>query len=895
MKRGKRLLAAPVLAVMFILVSMFICQPAFGLKAEVKPYKGSPMIHVNGKPVSPLMFFGWESGFVAPTDVLLSTEWREFSITVTAPEDTEGATGIHFRMGGEGPGTVWVDNIRVYPGEKMAQPAENWARGGDFEGSRDDVERDWRLFKTLEAEASWTLDTATKASGNQSLRTDITSAGTDHMHVHWYQTGYSVKAGQKYTYSVWMKADKPRTVDLMMVHIGAPWTIYPTESASSTAYVQQVRLARDAGVHIYSFGMPMPWPRAGTEPDFSEVDRTIETTLREDPQALLLPRFDMIPPGWWLDEHPGDRMLFDDGATVSVSVASEAWRAEMQTHLRALVRHCEAKYGDHILGYHPCGQHTGEWFYERSWEPRLSDFSPAMNTGFRNWVQAKYGTVDALRAAWNRPDITFDSVQVPTAERQLHTTLGLFRDPASERDVIDYFYYKQIAMEEPLELMARAIKEETRGNKLTCFFYGYLFDMHGIPMGPQHSGHLAMARMLQCPDVDILCSPISYLDRELGGAGMFMSAVDSVRAHGKLWLNEDDTRTYLTPPASGFGRVDTPQGTMWVHQRNFAQIWPRRLATWYMDLGGNGWLNGKDLWDNIERLQQFYREYLAEPARWTPDVALIVDEDSPKYAASTIQLGCPLVYEMRSQYFRMGAPFGIYLLSDLVAGNVPPSKVYFFANCYRLDARQRKAVLRATRGKTAVWFYGGGFLSDTANDSNMIQMIGLHLRRGAPEVGAGVNRVVPPAPGVGGVSAPALAAGLSEPFRNVTMLDPLWIVDDPGADIIARYPSGGAAVASKQTDDGLRVYVGALHCPAKLLRNILAASGVHVYSDSDDVLLTNGRFISITATSAGMKHLTFPQPCTLTDALDNQKVLRDIKELDLDLALGETRMFLCSD
>jgi hypothetical protein len=44
-----------------------------------------------------------------------------------------------------------------------------------------------------------------------------------------------------------------------------------------------------------------------------------------------------------------------------------------------------------------------------------------------------------------------------------------------------------------------------------------------------------------------------------------------------------------------------------------------------------------------------------------------------------------------------------------------------------------------------------------------------------------------------------------------------------------------------------------------------------------------------------MKHLTFPQPCTLTDALDNQKALRDIKDLDLDLALGETRMFLCSD
>ena len=861
---------------------MLACPFAQALEAEVKSYCGSPMIHVDGKPISPLTFFGWESGIGGPTSVNLSTEWQEFSITVVALETTDGASGIHFRMGGEGPGTVWVDNIHVYPGEKMNTPAENWARGGDFEGTREEVERDWNFFKTAGAEAAWTLDSSTKASGQQSLRVDIASAGTDHMHLHWFQTGYSVKAMQNYTYSLWMKADKPRTVDFMMLHINDPWTIYPAESASASAYVQQVRLARDAGVRIYSFSLGMPGPAPGQRADFGEVDRCIETTLREDPQALLLPRFGMAPPEWWLAQHPDDRLLFDDGQTVSMSMASEAWRAEMQTHLRALVQHCESKYGDHVLGYHPCGQHTGEWFYERSWEPRLSDFSPAMNAGFRKWIAAQYGSVEALRQAWNRPEATFEAVQVPSAEEQRQTTLGLFRDPVVERPVIDYFRYKQIAMEEPLELMARVIKEETQRRKLTCFFYGYLFDMHGIPMGPQNSGHLAMSRMLACPDVDILCSPISYLDRELGGAGMFMSAVDSVRNRGKLWLNEDDTRTYLTPPGSGFGRVDSPQGTRWVHERNFAQIWPRRLAAWYMDLGGTGWLNGKDLWENIARLQDFYQQHLSEASAWAPDVAVIVDEESPDYAACTIQLSCPLVYEMRSQYFRMGAPFGIYLLSDLVANRVPPAKAYFFANCYRLNGQQREAVRQATRGKTATWFYGGGFLSDTAQEANMQEVTGLRVRRSAPEVGK-----VTPEKASGG-----LAAGLESPFRNETLLDPLWVVEEPDAEVIGRFPSGGVAVAAKKTPDGLRVYVGALHCPARLLRNILNASGVHVYCDSDDIVLTDGRFFSLTASSAGKKHLKFPQSCRLVDALTGQSLVDGVAALDVDLALGETRMFL---
>lgn len=69
----------------------------------------------------------------------------------------------------------------------------------------------------------------------------------------------------------------------------------------------------------------------------------------------------VTPPGR-LEDHPGDTMVFDDGPGNFVCMASEPWRQEIQQHLRHLVRHCEEKRGDHMLGYHPCGQHTGEWF-----------------------------------------------------------------------------------------------------------------------------------------------------------------------------------------------------------------------------------------------------------------------------------------------------------------------------------------------------------------------------------------------------------------------------------------------------------------------------------------------------------------------------------------------------
>jgi len=863
-----------------LLGGTLVAANALALEAEVKPHAGSPVMFINGKPGSPIMFFGWAGGDGAPTPLAVTTDWKQYHLTFTCPEDVEDRGGIHFRLGGGEPGTVWVDNVQFYPGAFTEQPTENYVRQGDWEGTRAQFENDWRLFCAdyAKAEADWQPDATNFVTGRQSLRVDIKSPGENTMHVHFYQSGYKLTKGQRYTYSLWMKADKPRAADFMALRIGPPYRIYGTEDSS---YQQQVALARDAGVHIYSFGIGMPWPRPGEQPDFSGVDAAFDLTLATDPDALLFPRFGMTPPQWWLEDHPDDNMVFEDGSRSYVCMASEPWRAEMQEHLRALVRHCEDNYGDHMLGYHPCGQHTGEWFYERSWEAVLSDFSPAMSKGFSKWAATRYGTVEALRHAWGDAQVTFDTIAVPSAENQRATKLGFFRDPASERSVIDYFEYKQLAMEEPLETMARVIKQETDRKKLVCLFYGYLFDMHGTPMGPQNTGHLAMARMVQCPDVDILCSPISYLDRELGGAGMFMSAVDTVRGAGKLWLNEDDTRTYLTPPDSGFGRVDTPEGTFEVHQRNFAQIWPRRLACWYMDLGGIGWLNGVDIWRNIAPLQAFYNANIDQPASWAPEVALIVDEQSPFYTRCDRSLHSPLVYGMRSQYFRMGTPFSIHLLSDLAQAKVPPAKAYFFANCYHLDDATRQAVLDATRGKTAVWFYGGGFLSNDASEASMAQMLGMNLQRGTPQPGT-----VTPDPAAAG-----LAEGLTKAFGGETVLDPIWSVTDADAGILGRYADGTSAVASRQTPDGLRVYIGALNCPARLLRNVLKAGGVHLYSDSDDVILADEHFLAVTATSEGAKTISLPRRCKVTSVPDGALIAEAAETLSMEMKLGETRMF----
>jgi hypothetical protein len=109
-------------------------------------------------------------------------------------------------------------------------------------------------------------------------------------------------------------------------------------------------------------------------------------------------------------------------------------------------------------------------------------------------------------------------------------------------------------------------------------------------------------------------------------------------------------------------------------------------------------------------------------------------------------------------------------------------------------------------------------------------------------------------------------------------------------EVLGRYADGSAGAALEETQQGLRAYIGAVHCPASLLRAILVRARVHVWCDSDDVVLTDGSFLGVSATHAGEKTLHLPEPSTVTDLLTGEVLATDASSLTLTLTLGETRL-----
>ena len=838
----------------FILLGLVLVGlPVFALTAEVKDVKGAPCLVVDGQPTPPLMLFAYAYGRYV-TEANTDGEWQEFTTQWKQPEDnTDGTGGLQIRPGRE-PGVVWVDDVRIVDQDGNLIGAE------DFEDSERDKPR-WTYWSDGGDQVAW--EVVKEADGNGALRAELLEPSTYSVPPHLIRSGYQFHKDVVYTLTLRLKAEPRRQLAFCTLRQGPPWTQYSGDM--NTPYDKQAPLARDAGVHIISPPMGIPWPAPGEEPDFTGLDEMMGKILETDPKALVLPRTGAQPPQWWLDEHPEELASWSDGQGALdyggriPSVASEPWRADYDRHLRVFIRHMEEQWGDHILGYHPCGQHTGEWFYVRSWEGVWGETEEAFRAGFARWALQKYGGLTELRQAWGQPELAMEAIRLPSVEERQNASHGFFRDPVAEKWIVDFHEYQQVAMAEVIELQAKAIKEETDGKKISCFFYGYYFELAGMPSGVSGSGHLAIERLLQNPDIDILCSPISYGQRGPGGLSMFMTMVDSLAANGKLWLVEDDTRTYLVQPGSDSSWIPGPatlQETFWEHDRTFGQMLPRRLACWYMDLPNMAWLASPPLWDNISELRQLYEGQLAKSVTWKPEFAVVADERSPFWMSAQWNPLRVLGSIFREDWYRVGTSTGIYLLEDVLAGKVELPKATLFVGCFRLTSGERQQLAQALEGKTALWMYGSGYVGEeSCSTSWMTELTGF----GFSEQASGMAGFQLEAGG------DLLEGCEGMPYGPVDLpLTPRWSVGGSRAvEALGHWEDGSLALARTQVKGFptgyTSYYLGSVRAPSQLLRNILAGAGVHLWLDTDDLVVADERFLTICAKEAGVKAIRLPE------------------------------------
>jgi hypothetical protein len=360
-----------------------------------------------------------------------------------------------------------------------------------------------------------------------------------------------------------------------------------------------------------------------------------------------------------------------------------------------------------------------------------------------------------------------------------------------------------------------------------------------------------------------------------------MTAAESVALAGKLWLVEDDTRTYLGTgsfPGQFDGAFNLAE-TRTLLRRNLAAEATRNFATWWMDLGMTGWFNDSRMWEEMKQFEKVDRAFLEKPIVYQPEIAAVIDERSMlETSASAWKVTEPGIYQVRRPLARMGAPYGQYLLDDVLQGRVH-AKVYVFLNAWQLSAPQRRDLLRRTRGACRVWCYAPGFHEGEKTSLDAMQdLTGLRLvpaspaRTWATPTSSGKRLGLETAFGVDGPIAPLFAAG-----------------DASADETLATYPDGTAAVALRKSGDGWSLFVGAPGLTPDLLRLAARKAGAHLFAEIDCNVYANGPILGLHAANDGPVTLDTGRRGQVHDALSGDLVGNGPR-VTLSLKRGETRV-----
>ncbi|MCI0495617.1 hypothetical protein L0Z72_11500 [candidate division KSB1 bacterium] len=696
--------------------------------------------------------------------------------------------------------------------------------------------------------------------------------------------------------------------------------------AWSWSLVQATPLFKKAGINILHpvLGLNSVRRESG-EYDFQKFDEFFDQLLALHSTAFFLPRVQLDVPDWWKKSHPDEMIvpaipigsegneryhkaeLNPEGGWYwgihlsEPSMASEIWKSDLEKIFRAFLKHIEdSPLRSRIIGYQIASGIYGEWHYF------MAEFLPDLSQPMRKKLD-----------------------YIPDIEARLKTSFGLFRDPAKEKNVIEFYrrFHEEMIAETILHF-ARIVKQETRGRAICGTFYGYQLENVWI----QEGGHLAPEKILNSPDIDFLASPYTYQStnsenhdvmphdifddagnwlgrsRGIAGDGGYRILLESAKRHGKLYFAEIDPTTYIqfiTQPQTkienyesilaavgGLGS-DTIEGTKRILQRDLGQMFVNGNGGWLFDFGTlsairRSWYDDQPI---LEEVQKFLKLGVLRKELDLSSVAEIAAVYDAKSLFITRHWKAEAPYPKGSDcldffthwfcdsqartFHRIGAPLDFLYRFDLKPADAAKYRLFFMVNIFYLTENEVDN-LRATfknSDATVVWFYASGFVSPERLDLNQMERL------------TGFKFKIIEAPGPMMIRCHFDEIEIT--FGTEKERFPRFAVVDENARSLGLWADRDeVAFACGEIDGWNSVYVGAASLPVEILRWLAQKSGAKSWSTKPDIVRATQDAAMIVATENGER--SFHLHKEMKD-IESGKVA---KEHHLNLEMGDVKIFV---
>jgi hypothetical protein len=540
----------------------------------------------------------------------------------------------------------------------------------------------------------------------------------------------------------------------------------------------------------------------------------------------------MHQPGWWRMAHPERQIQGYAPGTDKWAMgdwdintyADPLWREQAAGAAQALVRYLEEHYDDHLMGYLIGAGDTGEW--SPGWvNGGEFDFSPVQRDAFRKWLNDPKAEVPRDRLRDGRTEF--------------------FNDPVRDKMQINYVQFESEATTDTLLYFAGKFRETLKqlGRKRVLgAFFGYRWDMY-FRMGTHD-----FQRVLKSPDIDLISSLSPYSGRMPGGIYLSTSNAASVRLHGKLLYNEEDSATPLSKrvktgwDGNRYGPPDMATTRQLLIHKVLA-AWIEGGTTWYMDWLNEDWYRAPELMQTIADTQRVLSEQVGKDRTSVAQIAVFSDEKTVPMVRPRNENLAAWRSWIREPLARIGAPADYFDVDDLDAvAKTGRYKLFVFLDSPEIDPAKIPA------GASTLWTYLPGYSAEAAS-----RTIGFAVKTSTVKGNATFN--------------PSAA-----PSEN----------------------SGAAQIAPGLWRKGNTFWAPSPPLTPEALRGVAEATGVHFYAEPGSQILASSSLLMIHAANDGEQQIRLPQKSRVVDAFTDEVVVSSADSFDVELKKGDTRVWKIS-
>ncbi|MBO5224153.1 MAG: hypothetical protein J6C23_06560 [Clostridia bacterium] len=570
---------------------------------------------------------------------------------------------------------------------------------------------------------------------------------------------------------------------------------------------QNVTEFYNAGVRLFSVlssgvinALGVPYSRFGeswvgdNEYDFSVIDKQMDMFIECAPNGYFAPMFMVDTRPWFLEQNPDIPNSFRH---LSQTAHSEKWRKDASEYLKAVITHCEEKYGDKIYGYFILGGMTTEWLAH----PDKEASHPIKDEAYKKWRNDENATL-------------------PPVEKLERTGDAFLCE--DELDVYDARRFHNYTVSDTLLYFASVAQSVIKHKKLLGAYFGYLLHLYNNFL--YNAGHIDYERVFLSPDIDMISSPSDYHFRKIDDPSGIMVTQKTLDKHNKLYFLEFDHITHVAPtmiyeecddtgnsylkeiPGAKNKCKDETESLnlMW---RDYIMCNANGSALWWFDMF-DGWFRSEGMMNAVTKMINLRANLSKTKCKSVSEIAVFAEGESMYRARKNTTLQSEILIKNRRSLSECGAPYDIFSIGDIYTIDEQNYKLYVLLNQFDVSDKLREKIAQLQqKGVYVLWI----FAPDYANNGkpsvqNVSEITGMNTVASTASHGA----------------LDGFTSGLSSPFFSIK---------DSNARTIATFEDSSVAIAQKDKT----FYCASTFIPTLYLKQILDIVGVYRYSNENKV------------------------------------------------------------